>query len=143
MFRRPRRCPRDFVMFFKSAADTAGKAGERRVLVHQPRQQIFELRQLHLNLSLPAVGAVRKNIQDHLCPVKNFQPGEITDGTDLRGRHFVVEDQQICANLCGAQINIRQFAPANKIPWIRLRTILNLTVKNCHTAGFRQLPELF
>ncbi len=124
-------------------ADAARQTGKRRVLVRQARQQILELRQLYLDFSFAAVRAMGKDIQDHLRAVDNFQAGKIADGAHLRGRQFMVKDQQVRADLGGPKINVRQSAPADQIFRIRLRTVLNLCVKDLHPAGGGQLPKFF
>ena len=58
------------------AADAAGQTGKGSVQMRQPRQQVFQLRQFHLNFSFTAVGAPGKNIQNNLSAVDNFQTGE-------------------------------------------------------------------
>lgn len=61
----------------------------------------------------------------------------------LRGRQFMVKDQQVRADLGGPEIDVRQSAPADQIFRIRLRTVLNLCVKDLHPAGGGQLPKFF
>jgi hypothetical protein len=41
----------------------------RVVSGNQPGKDVLQLRKLYLDLTFPALGALRKNIQNQLCPV--------------------------------------------------------------------------
>src|SRR5262245_40329850 len=55
-----------------SRADSSAKARQLRALSGESRQQIPQLRQLHLNLSLPAVCPSSEDIEDQLGTVDHF-----------------------------------------------------------------------
>ena len=75
------------------AADPPRQAGETRVLPGEPGEAVLELGELHLDLSLPAVGALGEDVEDHLGAVDDLHLGEIGDRADLGGGQLVVEDR--------------------------------------------------
>ncbi len=65
------------------AADAARKAGHGRVLGDQPGQHVVQLRQLHLQLALPAARALGENVQNQLGAVDHLERDLVGDRTDL------------------------------------------------------------
>ncbi len=77
-----------------AGADAAAQPGHRRAVAGQPRQQIVQLRQLHLQLAFSRAGAARENIQDQLRPVEHLDVQRFFQIALLRGRQLAVEDHR-------------------------------------------------
>ena len=76
-------------------ADAAAQPGHSRALAREPRQQIFQLSKLHLQLALPGSGPGSKNIQNQHGPVDDPDLRLKFQIADLCGRQLAVEDNQI------------------------------------------------
>ena len=124
------------------AADAARQTGESGILARQPREAVLELGQLHLDLSLPAVGALREDVEDHLGAVDHLQLGGIGDRADLGGGQFVVEDEQVRIHLHGADDEIREFSLADQEPRIHLGPTLDDGIEHLDACGAAEFPQL-
>ncbi len=58
-------------------SDAAADAGQVGPHPREARQQVFELRELHLHLGLGAAGAGRENVQDDFGAVHDAHPGRL------------------------------------------------------------------
>ena len=76
-------------------ADAAAQAGHFRAPSGEARQQIIQLRQLHLQLPFARPGAAGENIQDQLRPVQNLAIERAFQIAKLGGRKFSVEQHHV------------------------------------------------
>ena len=76
-------------------ADAAAQPGELGAASPQPRQQVVQLGQFHLQLALPAASSAGKNIQNQLGAVNHLQVQFALQIAQLRGREVVIEDDQV------------------------------------------------
>src|SRR5690349_16290068 len=89
----------EFSLSRAAAPDAAHQPGHFRSRTRQPRQHIFQLRQLDLYLSFAAAGALREDVQDKLCPVDYLEVGRIPDGSCLARREVMIEYQDVGSEL--------------------------------------------
>ncbi|MNJ47784.1 hypothetical protein D3C77_429530 [compost metagenome] len=64
-------------------ADPAAESGQIFAVTRQSRQQIAELRQLHLDNAFTRLCALGKNIQNQLRPIDNFNIKQVLQITHL------------------------------------------------------------
>ena len=88
--------------------------GQVRPEPGEPREQVLELRQLHLELAFPALGALREDVQDKLRAVDDPEiQGRLQ--VPLLGRgEVVVEDDQVRTVLLGEGVDLRDLAGAHQ-----------------------------
>ena len=94
-------------------ADAAGEARERVVLLREARHRVLELRQLDLQLAVPALGALGEDVEDELRAVDDLEVGLLGDAAGLRGRELAVEDQHAGVELHGADDDLLELALAH------------------------------
>ena len=119
-------------------ADAAAEPRQRRAGAHQPRQQIFQLRKLHLQLALACLRAAREDIKDQLCAVDDLTADPFFDLPELRRRQLVVEDDHVDVGFGGRGREHLNLAGTEKGRWIRLRALLQYAQ---HDVGPRRLRE--
>ena len=76
----------------------------------EPGQHVFQLRHFYLQLAFPRSGPAGEDVQNELGAVNDSQVAVIGDGAHLRGREFLVEDEQICGQAHTGQHNFQEFA---------------------------------
>ncbi len=76
----------------ESAVERSDKSG----------QAVLELGKLHLHLAVAAVGPPREDVEDELGAVDDPHLGDVADGLDLGGGQVLVEDDEVGAELLGA-----------------------------------------
>ena len=76
------------------ADPTAGPA-ERLAPPTQPRQQVVQLRQLHLGAALPAARVQREDVEDQRGSVDHLHAHALLEGPQLAGGELVVEDHDL------------------------------------------------
>src|SRR5262249_44321511 len=77
-------------------SDPAHQPRQARVAAaHEPRKQVLELRQLHLDLPLPRLGAPREDVQDELGAIEDLEVGRLRDGARLRGRQVLIDHDEV------------------------------------------------
>ena len=80
-------------------ADAAAEPRERRAGSGQPRQQVFQLRQLHLPLAFARARAAREDVENELRAIDDL-PLELSSSCrSCAGSELVVEDHDIHAGL--------------------------------------------
>ena len=82
-----------------AGAETAGAAAETlEVLPHpaHPREVVFELRELDLELSLGADGVLGEDVEDQLRAVDDARLERVLERPLLRRAQLVVDDQHLC-----------------------------------------------
>src|SRR5207247_11210665 len=80
----------------------------------QARQQIVQLRQFDLQLPLAAARSPRKNIQDELGTVEDFQVQSLFQVAKLGGREVVVKDGEIGPGRASGGADIFDLAPPDQ-----------------------------
>jgi len=80
----------------------------------QPRQQIFILRELHLQPALLCAGALGENIENESAPVHDAHAELFLDRPRLRGRELVVDHNEIALVVRYDLLYFLQFARAEK-----------------------------
>src|SRR5699024_10727469 len=75
--------------------NAAAKPRQSRSLTVQPRQQVFQLCQLHLRFRFFCMSAFGKNIQYELTPIDNLCSEHITSISNLTWRQLIIGDDQI------------------------------------------------
>ena len=73
-----------------ATADAAGEAGERVVLLPEARQAVLQLRQLHLQLAVTALGALGEDVEDQLGTVDYLEIALLGDRRGLRRGELAV-----------------------------------------------------
>src|SRR5262245_58382094 len=82
-----------------SGANTAAKARQRVAGADQPRQQVFQLRELDLQLALARPRATGEDVEDQLSAIDDLAADRLLDLAQLRGRQLVVEDEDVDVGL--------------------------------------------
>ena len=67
----------------------------RIALAREPRQQVVELGQLHLQPALARAGAAREDVEDQLRPVERLAADRLLEVALLRRRELVVEHDHV------------------------------------------------
>src|SRR5262249_19480528 len=124
-----------------SAALTA-ETGHRRTLSGQPRQQIIELRQFHLQLSFPAARMPRENVENELRPIDDAACGGRFDIALLHGREITVEDDQRSTVRRGLRSNLIEFAAPDECRRIGLLANLEHCARDFRACASRQFDQL-
>ena len=81
-----------FVSPRAARADAAAGAAHRLAPAAQARQQVVQLRELHLRLALAAPRVQREDVQDQRGPVDHLDAQPFLEGAELTRRQLVVED---------------------------------------------------
>ena len=76
-------------------ADAAAQLRHGFAAPGQPRQHVFELRQLHLQLALACTGVAGEDVEDQLRPVEHAARQRSLEVAQLRGRQVVIEKDQV------------------------------------------------
>ena len=84
-------------------ANAACQTRECRILPdHEPGKNVFQLRQLNLNLTFVRLSTLGKNVQNQLRTIDDFQIGGLGDRAHLRRLQLAIKDDHIRAELHGA-----------------------------------------
>ena len=76
-------------------ADATTLLRQRRTGADQARQQVLQLRQLHLQLTFPCPGATREDVENDLGAIEHLDAEHFADLAQLRWCQFVVEDNDV------------------------------------------------
>ena len=111
--------PVGFELRFAGAARADGRARTGLALemgphAGQPRQQIFILRELHLQPALLCAGTLGENIENESAPVHDAHAELFLDRPRLRGRELVVDHNEITLVVRYDLLYFLQFARAEK-----------------------------
>src|SRR5690606_29040756 len=74
--------------------DATGEARQPGIEVCQARQVVLELSKLNLQLAGSTLRMLRKDVQNKLGAVDDFQIAEASDGASLGTRQIVIENDQ-------------------------------------------------
>ena len=125
-----------------AAADAAGQAAHHRVLLVQARQPVTELRQLDLQLAVPALRALREDVEDQHRPIDDLQIGEVRDRVRLDRVQVGIEDQHVGVELHRPDQHLFQLAAPDQVFRIGLGTALFEDAHHAHARRAAQLLEL-
>ena len=116
---------------------------ERRVvLLPEARQRVLELRELDLELAVPALGALGEDVEDELRAVDDLEVGELRDGARLRGRELAVEDEHVRVELDRADDDLLELALAHDELRVDVVAHLDDASADLDARGARELAEL-
>ncbi len=122
--------------------DAAGQAGQRIVFLSEPRKRVLQLGELHLELAVAGLGALRKNVEDELRPVDDLEIGVLHDRRDLRGREVSVENERRRVELHRADDDVVELALAHHELGIDAIAALDDDVDHLDSSGSRELFQL-
>ncbi len=123
-------------------ADAAGEAREAVVLLPEPRHRVLQLRELHLQLAVSTLGALREDVENELRPVDDLQVGHLGDRARLRRRKLAIEDEDVGVELDGAHDDLFELALAHHEPGIDVRAHLDDRVRRLDPRRACELAEL-
>ena len=95
-------------------ADAAAELRHLRAASGEPRQQIFELRQLHLQAALTRARMAGKDVQDELRAVDDAAVELFLQIAQLGAGQLVVEDDETCVGHLGGGGDLLHFAAADQ-----------------------------
>jgi succinyl-diaminopimelate desuccinylase len=128
-----------------AGAEPAGAAAEAlEVLPHpaHPRQVVFELRQLDLELSLGADGVLREDVEDQLRAVDDARLELVLERPLLRRAQLVVDEEHLGPGLSVRLLQLAELALADVRARIRVRPVLDDLGHRLDEGGARELLEL-
>src|SRR6185369_3014984 len=125
-----------------STTDPTGQTRKRRILTRdQTRQQIFQLRQLDLDLSFFRLCTLREDVEDQLRSIDDFQIRRFGQRPHLRRRQFAIEDEHVRAELECTDDEFVELATSEHCAWIDCLPSLNDRVLDDHTRGRSELGK--
>src|SRR5699024_11425269 len=77
---------------------TARLPGHRLAPAAQARQEVLELRELHLCLALPGLRVLREDVQDERDAVDDLHLDDVLEAAPLTGRELRVDDHGVGAD---------------------------------------------
>ena len=92
-----------------SGSDAAAKARERGASADEPRQQVFQLSELDLQLAFARAGATREDVENQLRAIDDLPPNGFLDLPQLRGRQLGIKHDHIDAGFgrrCGEGLDL-------------------------------------
>ncbi len=126
-----------------SGSDAAAQPRHRRAVPAQPRQQIVQLRQFHLQLAFPGARAPGENIQDQLGPVQHLHLQRALQIALLRGRQIAVENDDAGLVKMNLALELLHLAGADQSGRIRACAALNLAFGDLGAGAQGQSLQLF
>ena len=105
-------------------ADAAAEPRQRVAGADQPRQQVFQLRELDLQLALARPRAAREDVEDQLRAIDDLAADLLLDLPQLRRRQLVVEDDDVDVGFGARRGERLDLAGAEKGRRIGLRPLL-------------------
>ena len=84
-----------------SRADAAAEPRQRGAGADEPRQQVFQLGELDLQLAFARPRAPREDVEDELRPIDDLAADRLFDVAQLRRRQLIVEDDDVDVGLGG------------------------------------------
>src|SRR5262249_42751187 len=123
-------------------ADAAGEARHHRVLLDEARQRVLELRQLDLKLAVAALRALGEDVEDEHRAVDDLEVGEVADRARLTRAEIGIEDEELRAELHGADDHVAELAVAQEVLGIGLGAALLDDLQDLDPRRARQLAQL-
>ena len=108
----------------------------------QPGQQVFVLRQLHLELALARAGALGEDVQDEAGAVQHLHAQLLGQHAVLRGGELVVEDREVALRVGYELLELGHLALADERARVRRRTLLEHHARDLAAGGVHELREL-
>ena len=107
-----------------ACADAAAEPRQRVARADEPRQQVLQLRELHLQLAFARPRAAREDVEDQLRTVDHLSLEPLLELPQLRGAQLVVEDDEVHAGFVARRRKRRHLAGADERRGIRLGPLL-------------------
>ena len=108
----------------------------------EPRQQVFELRELDLQLAFARPRAPREDVENELRAIDDLPADLLFDVPQLRRRQLVVEHDDVDVGFGGGGGQRRDLAGAEKRRRIRLRPLLHHAQHDLGARGLGQAGQL-
>ena len=108
-----------------AGADAASQPRHRFAPASQPRQQVVQLRQLHLHLALAGTRMQREDVQDQRRPVDHLHAQPLLERAQLSGRQLLVQDHGVGAVRVDHVVELAELALADVRGRIRLGAALD------------------
>ena len=123
--------------------DAAGEPRQRDLgPLREPRQQVLELGQLHLQLAVAGGRVLREDVEDELGAVDHPQLHALAEVAGLRGGQVLVDDHEVHVVLEGADDQIVQLAGAEHGPGVDPGPGLGHHVDDLDAGRAGQLAQL-
>ena len=123
-------------------ADAAGEAGERVVLLTETRHVVLQLRELHLELAVVALGALREDVENELRAIDDLEVALLRDRGGLRGRELAIEDEHVGVELHRANDHVVELALTEHELRIDAIAELDDGIRDLDAGSPRELAEL-
>ncbi len=125
-----------------AGADAAAEALE--VLPHpaHPREVVFELRELDLELALSADGVLGEDVEDELRAVDDARLELVLERALLRGAELVVDDEHLRLRLRVGLLELVELPFADERARVWARAVLDDLRDRVDPCGARELLEL-
>ena len=125
-----------------SRPDAAAESLE--VLPHaaHPRQVVFELRELDLELALGATGVLGEDVENQLGAIDDARLERVLERALLRWAQLVVDEQRLGVGLGKGLLQLRELPLAHERPWIGVHSMLDDLPDGVDAGSPRQLGEL-
>ena len=111
-------------------------------MARQPGQQVLQLCEFDLRLPLPGPRAVRKNVENELCPIDDAQPQRLVEVAHLGGRELVIADDQVDALLVARGGQFLELAAPDERGRVGLRALLDHPQRRAAARCEHQAAEL-
>ena len=108
----------------------------------EPRQQVLELRELHLQLAFARPRPPREDVENELRAIDDLPADLLFDLPKLRRRQLVVEHDDVDVGLGGGGGQRGDLAGAEKRRGIRLRALLQHAQHHLGARGLGQAGQL-
>jgi len=109
----------------------------------QPRQQILELRQLHLHARFTRARTRSEDIKDELCAIHHARAHDLLDVLSLRRRELVIKNDQRGAKFLNAKLELLYLPRSQIRPGVRPVELLRQGADDLRTGRIGKAPELF
>ncbi len=124
-------------------ADSAAQPRHLDAASGQPRQQIIQLRQFHLQLTFSGAGAPREYVQDQLRSVQDLAIQRALEIALLGGSEFGIEDDRVGLEAGHQAAQLFQLARSDQRGRIRRRPGLDDGFRDACAGGVGQSLQLF
>ena len=125
-----------------SGPDTAAKARQRHASAHEPGQQVFQLRELDLQLPFPRPRAPGEDVEDELRAIDDLATDLLFDLPELRRGQLAVENDDAGIGLRTRGGQRRDLSLPEKRRGVRLGTLLQHAQHDLGAGRFGQPAEL-
>ena len=123
-------------------ADAAAEPRQRGAGADQPRQQVFQLGQLDLQLALAGAGPAGEDVEDQLGAIDHLAGDQILQLAQLGRRQLVVDDHDVDRGLGAGQRQRLRLAAADEGGRVGGGALLQRAYDRGGAGGVRQPFEL-